>query len=464
LCHDALAVFGGAFEKGLSLMSPLQAKMADIGQFVGGGIWRLRADKLSPGKLFWITQLRIFLLAGRRFMEDRCDLRASALTFYSLLSIVPVVAMAFGVAKGFGLEKLLETQILSYLEGQPEVADRILSFARTLLENAKGGAIAGVGVAVLFWTVVRLLGIIERSFNDIWGVKKARTFGRKLADYLSVMMICPVLFIVASSVTVLLTTQVAEMIERLTFLGYAAGMIIFLLELVPYAVIWALFTFIYIFMPNTKVQLKSALWGGIVAGTVYQVAQFAYINLQIGVSNYGAIYGSFAALPLFLVWLQVSWLIVLFGAEIAFARQNVAAFEYEEDCLKASHSFKKMAAVLMTRDCVRAFLQGLKPPTAEEISQALEIPIRLARSTLFELTEAKILSEVVPHDGTDVAYQPGCPLDDLTVAKILEALDRRGQDGIPIAESDDLERLRDIVRNFEDTIEKSPANVKIQDL
>jgi membrane protein len=445
-------------------MSTLQTKIADIGQFVGGGIWRLRADKLSPGKVFWLTQLRIFLLAGRRFMEDRCDLRATALTFYSLLSIVPVVAMAFGVAKGFGLEKLLEAQVLAYLEGQPDVADRILSFARTMLENTKGGAIAGVGVAVLFWTVVRLLGIVERSFNDIWGVKKARTFGRKLADYLSVMMICPILFIVASSVTVLLTTRVAEMIERLTFLGYAAGAIIFLLELVPYAVIWALFTFIYMFMPNTSVQLKSALWGGIVAGTVYQVAQFAYIKFQIGVTSYGAIYGSFAALPLFLVWLQISWLIVLFGAEIAFARQNVAAFEYEEDCLKASHSFKKMAAVLMTRHCVRAFVQGLKAPTAQEISQALEIPIRLARSTLFELTESKILSEVVAHDGSDLRYQPGCPLDDLTVATILEALDRRGQDGIPIADSHDLERLRDIVRRFEVTIENSPANIKVQDL
>jgi membrane protein len=445
-------------------MSPLQAKMADIGQFVGGGIWRLRADKLSHGKLFWITQLRIFLLAGRRFMEDRCDLRASALTFYSLLSIVPVVALAFGIAKGFGLEKVLEARILANLESQPEVAERILGFARSMLENTKGGAIAGVGVAVLLWTVVKLLGNIERSFNDIWGIKKARTIGRKLADYLSVMMICPVLFIMAGSVTVLLTTRITQMVEKLTFLGYAAGAIIFLLELVPYVVIWVLFTFVFMFMPNTKVQLKSALWGGIVAGTIYQVAQFAYIKFQIGVSSYGAIYGSFAALPLFLAWLQLSWMIVLFGAEISFARQNVAAFEYEEDCLKASHFFKKMAAVLMTRHCVKAFLQGLKAPTEEEISQKLEIPIRLARSTLFDLTEAKILSEVVAHDGTEVAYQPGCPVDDLTVAKILDALDRRGLDAIPIAESADLERLRDIVRSFEDTIEKSPANVKVQNL
>src|SRR6266581_2733430 len=190
----------------MAFNNKLRQKLFPSVQFLKDDIWRLRADKLERKKCFWITHLRVFLLAIRRFYEDKCELRASALTFYSLLSIVPVVAMAFGVAKGFGLEKVLETQLLAKLEGQPEVADRILGFARTLLENTKGGAIAGVGVVILFWTVVKVLGNIENAFNDIWGVKKARQLGRKLADYLSVMMICPVLLITASSVTVLLST------------------------------------------------------------------------------------------------------------------------------------------------------------------------------------------------------------------------------------------------------------------
>jgi membrane protein len=433
-------------------------------RFLKVDIWRFRAAKLSARKLFWISQLRILLLAIRRFGEDRCDLRASALTFYSLLSIVPVVALAFGVAKGFGLEKVLETQLLAKLEGQPEVAEKILGFARTLLENTKGGAIAGVGVVVLFWTVVKVLGNIESSFNDIWGIKKARVLGRKLADYLSVIMICPVLLIAASSVTVLLTTQVTAMIEKLSFLGPAAGIIIFLLRLLPYAVIWFLFTFMYVFMPNTKVELKSALWGGVVAGTVYQVAQFAYIKFQIGVSSYGAIYGSFAALPLFLVWLQLSWLIVLFGAEISFARQNVGAFEYEADCSNLSHSFKRMIALVVTHHCVQAFLRGQEAPSAEVISRELEIPSRLTRSILTELTGAKILSEVYVNERASIAYQPGIRVDDLTVANILARLERHGMDAVPIAESKHLEKLRDIAGRFEETIVKSPANVKIQDL
>ena len=448
----------------MALNKKIYERISAYKTFLQADIWRMRADKVERRKLYWLSPLRIFLLASRRFTEDRCELRASALTFYSLLSIVPVVAMAFGVAKGFGLEKVLEAQLIEKFEGQPEMAERILGFARTLLENTKGGAIAGVGVVVLFWSVVKVLGNIEGSFNDIWGIKKARTLGRKLADYLSVMMICPVLLIIASSVTVLLTTQVAAMIETLAFLGRALGVIIFLLRLLPYTVIWLLFTFMYVFMPNTKVQLKSGVWGGIVAGTIYQVAQFAYIKFQIGVSGYGAIYGSFAALPLFLAWLQLSWLIVLFGAEISFARQNVAAYEFESDCSQLSHVSKRTVALIIAHHCIKAFLQGTKPPDAEAIARELEIPIRLVRSALAELTGSKILSEVCSADISDIGYQPGCYIDEITVTKILSRLDSHGSDAIPIAPSKNLDRLRDILKGFDAANEKSPANLKLQEL
>jgi membrane protein len=320
-------------------------RLSAVLRFLNADIWRLEAHKLTRKQSFWLKQLRILLLTLRRFNLDKCELRASALTFYSLLSIVPVVAMAFAVAKGFGIEKMLGDQLMAKLEGQQEVAERIIGFAQSLLENTKGGAIAGVGIVVLFWTIIKVLGNIESSFNDIWGVKTPRAFGRKLADYLSVMLICPVLIILAGSITVLLTTRLASMLEQLSFLGYLANVLIALLKLLPYGVIWLVFTFIYVFMPNTKVELKSALWGGILAGTVYQLVQLAYIKFQIGVSNYGAIYGSFAALPLFLAWLQLSWLIVLLGAEASFAHQNVATYEFEQDCLTVNPRFKRMTAL-----------------------------------------------------------------------------------------------------------------------
>ena len=439
-------------------------KLSDTVQFLNTDIWRLQAHKLPPGRSFWITQLRILLLAVRRFNLDKCELRASALTFYFLLSMVPVVALAFAVAKGFGVEKILGEQLLAKMQGQEEVAERIIGFAQSMLENTRGGAIAGVGIALLFWTVIKVLGNIEKSFNDIWGVKTPRTMGRKLADYLSVMMICPVLLIAASSITVLLTTQVSSMLERLSFLGYLADVLVWLLKILPYGVLWLVFTFIYVFMPNTKVELKAALWGGIFAGTIYQLVQLAYITFQIGVSNYGAIYGSFAALPLFLVWLQLSWLIVLLGAEISFAHQNVATYEFEQDCLNVSYSFKRMVALMITSRCVKHFLNAEKPPTAEDISRELEVPIRLVRSVLAELTEARLLSEVCLDHRENVAYQPACDINRLTVSAVLEGLDQQGINALPVAESTDLDRLRETLKRFHDMSEQSPVNVRLRDL
>lgn len=446
------------------LKSTLLTKASSATEFLKRGIWRVQANKLPRRQFFWITQLRIFLLAVRRFIDDKCDLRASALTFYSLLSIVPVMAMAFAVAKGFGVDKILAEQLMAKMQGHEEVAERIVGFSKTLLENTKGGAIAGVGIVVLFWTVIKVLGNIESSFNDIWGVKTPRAMGRKLADFLSVMMICPILLIAASSLTVLVITRVTVIVERVSFLGYLADVIILLLKILPYGVIWLLFTFIYVFMPNTKVELKSALWGGIVGGTIYQLVQLAYITFQIGVANYGAIYGSFAALPLFLAWLQLSWLIVLFGAEVSFAHQNVASYEFEPDCLKVSHSFKRITALMITSLCVKKFLNAENPLTDEDISRELAVPIRLVRSVLFELREARLLSEVYLNQREDVAYQPASDIDRLTVAGVIERLDQQGVDTVPVAESTDINKLRETIRRFWELNEQSPANLKLKEL
>lgn len=424
----------------------------------------MQAHKLTPRRSFWIRQLRIFLLAIRRFSLDKCELRASALTFYTLLSMVPVVALAFAVAKGFGFEKVLGEQLMAKLQGHEEIAERIVGFAQSMLENTKGGAIAGVGIVLLFWTIIKVLGNIEKSFNDIWGVKTPRAMGRKLTDYLSVMMICPILLIIASSVTVLVTTQVSLMMERLSFLGVLADALILILKVLPYGVIWLVFTFIYVFMPNTKVGMKSALWGGILAGTIYQLVQLAYISFQIGVSNYGAIYGSFAALPLFLVWLQLSWLIVFFGAEVSFAHQNVATYEFEQDCLAVSHSFKRMTALMVTSLCVKNFLKAEKPRTAADISRELEVPIRLVHSVLFELTEARLLSEVYLDRSGDLAYQPACDIHRLTVAGVIERLDQQGVTTVPIAESADVQKARETIKRFREMNEQSSANLRLQDL
>jgi membrane protein len=425
--------------------------------FIQSDIWRIRAKDLAPKKSYLIKPLRVVLLALRGFDEDKCMLRASALTFFSLLSIVPVAAMVFGIAKGFGFGKVLEQRILESSAGQEEVVNYIITFANSLLENTKGGLIAGIGVVILFWTVIKVLGNIEKSFNDIWGIKKARSIGRKIIDYLAVMFICPITVIMAFSIK----AAIVQQLPTLTFLGPIS---IFLLKLAPFFMLWAAFTFIYIFMPNTKVNFKSGLLGGVIGGTVYVVVVNIYFIFQIGAAKYNAIYGSFAALPLFLVLLQISWLVVLFGAEISFAHQNVDMYEFEPDCAKASQSFKRLLSLRIVQEVVHRFSADKNPLTAAQLGHVLEAPVRLVRQVIFELVDSGVLSEVKTQEEKESAYQPAHDISTLTIKGVIDALEQRGVNDIPIAQTKELEALTQSLSSFGDTLNKSTANKLLKDV
>ncbi len=432
--------------------------------FIKTDIWRIRKKDLSRMKYFFIKQLRILLLATRGFGQDQCPLRASALTFYSILSIVPVVAMAFGIAKGFGFQKLLEKQLLEKFSGQEEVMIRIVDFSRSLLENTKGGMIVGIGIVFLLWTVIKLLGNIERSFNDIWELKNPRTYGRKFSDYLSIMLISPILIIMSSSATVFITTKITLITEKVALIGMFSSVIFVMLKLIPYCLIWILFTFVYILMPNTKVNFSSGFVAGVTAGTIFQVTQLAYIVFQVGVARYNAIYGSFAALPLFLIWMQLSWLIVLFGAEISFAYQYVDTYEFEPDCRNISQIFKKLISLQIAHLVIRAFFRGEKPLTVSKITQALEIPIRLVQQILDELVEGGIFSYAETKEDNERFYQPARDINGITIKSIVEALERIGVDNIPVAQTTELKVLSETLQTFSDIIEKSPSNRLLKDI
>ncbi len=438
--------------------------LSKVINFLKTDIWRISLKNYSKRKSFFLKQLRVVVLAVRGFAEDKCKFRASALTFYSLLSIVPVLAMMFGIAKGFGLEKRIETELLQKMQGQEEIARKVIDCANSLLDSASGGFIAGIGVAFLFWTIIKVLSNIENSFNDIWGVKKPRAIGRKFSDYLSIMLVCPFLLIIASSATVLINTQIKTIIQEYAILNNAVGaLILFSLRLSPYVTMWIVFTFIFIFMPNTKVKLKSGFLGGIVAGTIFQLTQWGYINFQIVTAKYSAIYGSFAALPLFLLWLQISWLIVLFGAELSFAHQNVETYEFEQDCLSASHSYKKLLALVITHKLTKNFCQPIDPLNAEQISHELEIPIRLVRQILFELVEAKIIAEVAKN-GDNALYQPAVDTEKITIEYVVQALEQKGNANIPVKKTNELAKLSECLSLFASDIEKSPANMLLKDI
>lgn len=433
-------------------------------QFITTDIWHIESKNASRGKSFFLRQLRVIVLAFRGFKEDKLQLRASALTLYSLLAIVPVLAMIFAVAKGFGFEALLHDQLITRFPGQQAVLVQAIEFARTLLEKTRGGLIAGIGIIVLYWAVIKVLGHIEQSFNDIWNVTKARSLWRKFSDYLTIMLICPVLVILSSSATVFITTQITLIVDRIALLGFFSPLIYLSFKLIPYVLIWLLFTIIYLMMPNTRVRLGSGLLAGIVAGTIYQITQMVYINLQFLLSKYNAIYGSFAALPLFLIWLQTSWLIVLFGAEISFAHQNNETFEFEQITRKISFSLKKRLALQVVHLLVINFSKAEKPFNAHQISASIEIPLRLVQKILPDLVASKVVSEMDSDTGEEPVFQPALDINLITIGYVINALERIGTDQLPISPSRESNLISRAMKKFGEAMETHPDNQLLKDI
>jgi len=434
--------------------------------FVTVDIWRLRLENLPFGKSFLVKQLRVFLLTLRGFVDDGCFSRASSLTFNTLLSIVPVVAILFGVAKGFGFETKLKRELFDKFSGeaQQEVLLKVFDFAESMLQVTKGGVIAGIGLVILFWSVINVLGNIEASFNEIWEIKESRTWARKFSDYLAIMILSPIFIMLSSSATVFITSKITLLTEQIKLLGMISPFIFLGLKLIPYVLIWSLFTIIYILMPNTKVNLKAGLLAGIIAGTIFQIVQWGYISFQIGTAKYNAIYGSFAALPLFLIWVQISWLVVLFGAELSFAHQNVDTYEYEPDSRRVSPAFKKVLTLQIAHLLVKNFANGDRPFTDIEICTRLKMPIRLVHIVLYDLVKSRVVSEIRTRQDRQIAYQPARDISTLTIKYVIDAIDQNGTNNIPVARTDEFIALSEAIDKFREEMEASPANRLLKDI
>jgi membrane protein len=435
-----------------------------IFRFFTTDLWCLEKEALSRSRAIWLSPLRVAALTVRGYVRDNCALRASALTFYSLLSIVPVVALAFGIAKGFGLEQRLESQFLLRFAGQEEVISKIIGFARTLLENTKGGLIAGIGVLLLFWSAVKVLNHIETTLNHIWKVQ-ARSMVRKFTDFLSIMIISPLLVIVSSSVNVYITAEVTAMTGKLALLQAASPFIFLLLKLLPYGLIWVLFILIYLVMPNTQVRFSSAFIAGIVAGSIYQILQGIYISAQVLVSKYNAIYGSFAALPLFLIWLQLSWMIVLLGAEIAYAHQHVGHFSMAADYHHISTDIRRRYALHILHLVVVRFEAGRRPLTVDQIAKTLKLPYLMVSRLTDDLRNSRLISAVrAERNNGPTAFQPARDIHSITMGTVLEALDKAGGTNWPASDDPEFVRVSQALDELQAAIKGSPSDRLVKDL
>ncbi len=435
--------------------------------FFRKGIWKVRLENLSKVRAFAVGTARIFLMAVGDFNKNDCQKNATVLTYYSVLNIVPLFAVTFAIAKGFGLEKLVARQIFRFARDanwQADVTSKIIDFSRSLLAHAKGEVIVGVGIVVLFWTVISILGKIEDSFNTIWEARQSRAVVRKLTDYLSMLILGPILLALWSSVNILIVSEVRVLMRDISLLGPMSLMVFFLMKLLPFISIWLLLVVLYLVMPNTRVSVKSSVFAAIVAGSLIQVVQWFYIKFQIGVSTQSAIYGSLAAIPLFLAWLQVSWIIVLFGAEVASASEHYETYGFHPDYSRIGASRRRLLMLRIFHLLVKRFDAGKKPLASVEIGKTLEIPVRLVRRILYDLVDVDLVSEITKGARKESFFQPARAVEDMTIKKALDAYEKSEADDISPADAQETDKLVLSLHVFSEAMEKSPANVKLKEI
>ncbi|MEL5895782.1 YihY/virulence factor BrkB family protein [Bacteroides sp. GD17] len=439
----------------------MNKRIATLWKFLTYDIWRITEDEVNRTTFSLYNIIKTIYLCINRFTKDRIVNKASALTYSSLLAIVPILAILFAIARGFGFDNLMESQIVSGFGGPTKTTEVILQFVNSYLSQTKSGIFIGVGLIMLLWTVLNLINNMEITFNRIWQVKKARSMYRKITDYFSMLLLMPILIVVSGGLSIFMSTMVKN-IEDFTLLAPIGK---FMIRLIPFALTWVMFTGLYVFMPNTKVKIKHAFISGILAGTAHQAFQFLYISSQLWVSRYNAIYGSFAALPMFLLWLQVSWTICLFGAELTYAGQNIKNFSFDKDARNISRRYRDFISILIMSLIAKRFEQDKPPYTAEEISEECQIPIRLTNQTLYELQEVNLLHEVVTDEKSeDIAYQPSMDINKLNVALLLDRLDTHGSEDFKIDKDNEFNKQWGALLNAREEYYKNASKVLLKDL
>ncbi|MBS4168450.1 YihY/virulence factor BrkB family protein [Parachlamydia sp. AcF125] len=386
--------------------------------------------------------------AVNKFIEHDCYTKSASLAFYTLLSIVPVLAVAFGIARGFGFQQAFESFVLDKFPENKEITGQILEFANKTLQHAESSVITGFGVLILFWSVFSLLGSIETSLNAIWHIKIARSLGKKITHYITLIILSPLLFAIVSSAIVFLVAQIQLATQAAVGATVIHPVMVVIVNFFSLVMSWILFGAIYLLMPNTYVQLRYGVFAGIVAGTFYQIVQWIYIHIQIYLSSYGTIYGSLAAIPLFFIWLQISWLIVLFGAELAFNAES-HALQYGFGADKSEMISKNSAALLIVKKCMESLIEGCSPLSVFTLTRELGIPLENALELTDSLIEGGILLKI-HSDTCEQGFQPALPLRELTYQRVLQAVEKGSIEQIAIRPSPYLEEIRDNLKKLDE--------------
>lgn len=355
------------------------------------------------------------------FTTKRVMNAAYMLTYSTLLAIVPVAAVIFAIARGFGYNKYIETWFRTTFDSHPQVIDAMIGFVNSYLVHTQSGIVFGIGLVFMLYTVLMLTRNIEQVFNDIWNVRQQRDFFRSVTNYLTMFFLLPILIIVMSGLT-LWASSIIKFLDTSFGIG---TMLQFAIRITPFFVLIGIITLLYIFMPNTRVRWRNAVLPAFGASLALELLQYFYVHSQVWVSNYNAIYGSFAAVPLFMLWLQFTWTIILIGAELSYTEQNVEEFSANYSANISIRYRYLLSAVLLSRIC-RRFHDGKKAYNISELKEETHLPMRVINELIYDMTEARLITESYPTSNNmynEVVMLPAESVENLTLGIMISRLE-----------------------------------------
>lgn len=380
----------------------------------------------------WLPRMALLLfkrvyITIDHFINNNLGSYASALTYNTTLAVVPVLAIIFAIARGFGFDSVIESRLRTSLDSfGPEITTLVLDFVERYLQHTKSGVFLGVGLLLLFYTLVNLTMNIETAFNTVWQVSNSRNIYRRISDYISVFLLLPILMIITNGVNVAMLTLESWLSDYLAL----GSMFHVIVVLVPFLISSLVFVLLYKLMPNSHVRWSACVGPGVIAGLSFQGLEYFYIHYQIKLSAYNAIYGSFAAIPLLLIFLQFTWYICLIGCQLSYANQMVQEYSFERSVRGMSRRFRDTLSLLLVNYIAKGFAEGTRPMSQRALSRKAHLPEELVKVLLEELVSVGVLAVTHNNSGTKMLYIPAIDIHRLTVRMVVSRLDGRGTDNI----------------------------------